>query len=348
MNFIQWITTILLLQHSQMILAHDMSKSPSAQGVLQKMRLSLEGIESQKDFVKYTNNDGSTFFLAQLTREYGATHVCSAMEQIKTEDLALFIRVLESEDLSSLFCKEQLLNKYNTYIFDQGEKLLVKQLEKNQLQTFRKNQYPQWVRQPMYVSKSPSSIHRSRMNKGTFVLTFDDGPHPKRTPHLLDILDKYKIKALFFPIGKNVKSHPSVVKEIERRGHSIGSHTWSHPDLSKKPTNSALREVQAGFDAITNILGFSDPFFRFPYMGINNGVRSWLNRKNIHEFLWAIDSNDWKYRNPEALLNYSLKQVDKTGRGIILFHDIQPQTISIMPAFLEAMIHRGYSFTVYR
>ena len=327
--------------------AHDMTHSASAQKALQEMQKALQGVETQKDFVKYSNEDGGTVFLAQMISRYGAAHVCSTLNQVKTEDLALFLVTLESGDLPSLFCKQSLLDKYNGFIHDQSEKLLVDQMQRSGFEVLNRNNM-QWNSAPLYVSETRPQVHRSSMSRGTFVLTFDDGPHPKRTPKLLKILDRYGVKALFFPVGKNVQAHPAIVRDMEAKGHSIGGHTWSHPDLSKKSSSNALREVQAGFDALVNVLGFSDPFFRFPYMGINNSVRNYLQRNDIHEFLWAIDSNDWKYRNPETLLNYSLRQVDNQGRGIILFHDIQPQTIAMMPAFLEAMISRGYKFSVYK
>lgn len=323
--------------------AHDMTQTPSAQQALQELSLVLKSNISQKEFVHYSNNDGGTKFLGQMVSNHGARAVCHALEHMKTEDLALFIQALESkEDLTNLTCKSELLIKYATYLSNQGQALYAQQIQQ---MNFRSNRY---LAKPLYVSKTAPTVHSNRMAKGVFVLTFDDGPHPSRTPALLQILDRYNIKALFFPVGRNVSTYPQIVRDIERRGHSIGSHTWSHPDLSKRSYASGVQEIERGIMALMKVLGFSDPFFRFPYMATTRNLRSYLKQRDIQEFIWAIDTNDWRYRNPDYLLNYALRQVDATGRGIILFHDIQPQTIAIMPAFIEAMINRGYAFSVYK
>ena len=75
-------------------------------------------------------------------------------------------------------------------------------------------------------------------------LTFDDGPHPRYTPQILNILDKYGIKATFFTIGINAEYYPHVVEEIIKRGHEIGNHTYSHPHVSCLNSENLKREVE--------------------------------------------------------------------------------------------------------
>ena len=68
------------------------------------------------------------------------------------------------------------------------------------------------------------------------MLTFDDGPWPENTPRVLDALASHCTKALFFPIGKHASYYPEILKKVAEAGHSIGSHTWSHVDLSQERT----------------------------------------------------------------------------------------------------------------
>src|SRR5581483_8968407 len=96
------------------------------------------------------------------------------------------------------------------------------------------------------------------------VLTFDDGPWVT-TPILIDALDKECVKALFFPIGLHATYYPQMLKRHDQRGDTIGSHTWSHKDLSKLTPDQAKEEIEKGASAVGLALGHPPaPFFRFP------------------------------------------------------------------------------------
>src|SRR5947199_5964321 len=95
------------------------------------------------------------------------------------------------------------------------------------------------------------------------VLTFDDGPWPNNTPAVLAALAAQCVKATFFPIGKHATWHPEILKQVAAAGHSIGTHTWSHADLSKKSPEEAKREIELGASAVRMaVAGPTAPFFR--------------------------------------------------------------------------------------
>src|SRR5690348_15730986 len=98
------------------------------------------------------------------------------------------------------------------------------------------------------------------------VLTFDDGPWPGNTPAVLKALADQCTKALFFPIGKHAGWHPEILKEVAAAGHTIGTHTWSHKDLSRLTQQEAKAEIEKGIAAVSVALGDKPvgPFFRFP------------------------------------------------------------------------------------
>ncbi|MES2768229.1 MAG: polysaccharide deacetylase family protein [Bdellovibrionota bacterium] len=178
-------------------------------------------------------------------------------------------------------------------------------------------------------------------------LTFDDGPHESNTERVLKILEDYNIKANFFVVGRNVKKYPTLVEKTASLGHAIGGHSMTHASLDKLSFDSAKKEIDQTFDIVKSILSGVDPFFRFPYGARTKALRAYLSENNISDFFWNVDTLDWKYKDPDVLLKYALEQTTKTGRGIVLFHDVQPQTSAILPEYLNTLANSGYSTVVY-
>jgi peptidoglycan/xylan/chitin deacetylase (PgdA/CDA1 family) len=185
--------------------------------------------------------------------------------------------------------------------------------------------------------------------RGSIALTFDDGPHPSRTKRLLDILDSFSAKATFFMMGKNASAYPESAKEVSLRGHSVGSHSWDHTDQSKKTTDGALENIWKGHRAVEeSAVDRVFAFYRFPYGAMTKAQRQAVKDAKLANFFWNMDTLDWKIKNPSELVRYSLEQADKAGsRGIMLFHDIQEQTIQAMPFILAAFVERGYNLVLY-
>jgi peptidoglycan/xylan/chitin deacetylase (PgdA/CDA1 family) len=177
------------------------------------------------------------------------------------------------------------------------------------------------------------------------VLTFDDGPWPGHTPEVLKALADQCTKALFFPIGKHAGWHPEILKQVAAGGHTIGSHTWSHKDLSNKKITpeEAKAEIEKGISAVSISLGAPiAPFFRFPALRHPPELVEYLGKRNVGIFSTDIDSFDFKARKPEVVVDNVMKKLDKRGKGIVLMHDFQQATAHGVAALLARLKDGGY------
>jgi len=175
------------------------------------------------------------------------------------------------------------------------------------------------------------------------VLTFDDGPWPNNTQAVLDALDEHCTKATFFIIGKHALWHPHILKDVAARGHTVGSHTWSHANLRKAKGDKATEEIEKGLSAVKLALGADPaPFFRFPYLQDPKELLTYLGSRNSAIFSHDIDSFDFKFRKPGSVVKSVMSKLAKKGKGIILLHDFQKATAQAMPELLKQLAAEGY------
>ena len=174
-------------------------------------------------------------------------------------------------------------------------------------------------------------------------MTFDDGPHPKLTPRLLDMLKERNIKATFFVVGKCVAEYPDIAKRIVDEGHEIANHSWNHPQLTKLSPSAFDAEISQTNAAIEKATGVRPVTMRPPYGAINAGLTKRLNEEyGLSVILWSVDPQDWKIRKSDHVSSHIIKN---TAPGaIILAHDIHPSTIDAMPAALDTLQSKGYKF----
>jgi peptidoglycan/xylan/chitin deacetylase (PgdA/CDA1 family) len=175
------------------------------------------------------------------------------------------------------------------------------------------------------------------------VLTFDDGPWPGNTPAVLKALADQCTKALFFPIGKHAMWHPEILKQVAAAGHTIGSHTWSHADLSKLTIDQAKEEFERGVSTVRAALGEPGAsFFRFPALRDPPEMVNYLGTRNIGIFSTDMDSFDFKIRKPEQVVTSVMTKLKKRGKGIVLLHDFQHSTSLALPELLAQLKADGY------
>jgi len=182
------------------------------------------------------------------------------------------------------------------------------------------------------------------LKPGEVVLTFDDGPWPDNTPAVLAALAHHCLKATFFPIGKHTIYHPEILRQVAAAGHTIGSHTWSHADLSKKSSGEAKAEIEKGISAVHWALegAPSAPFFRFPDLRHPPEMVTYLGERNIAIFSTDIDSFDFKMRTSDKVINSVLEKLQKRGKGIVLMHDFQRHTAEAIGTLLDQLKLKGY------
>jgi peptidoglycan/xylan/chitin deacetylase (PgdA/CDA1 family) len=176
------------------------------------------------------------------------------------------------------------------------------------------------------------------------VLTFDDGPWPGHTPAVLKALADQCTKAIFFPIGKHAGWHPEILKQVAAAGHAVGSHTWSHKDLSKLSQQEGIDEIEKGIAGVSIALGNKPtaPFFRFPALRHPPELLKYAGERNLGVFSTDMDSFDFKMRKPDQVVNSVMKKLEKHGKGIILMHDFQQATAHAAPELLKRLKDGGY------
>jgi peptidoglycan/xylan/chitin deacetylase (PgdA/CDA1 family) len=175
------------------------------------------------------------------------------------------------------------------------------------------------------------------------VLTFDDGPWLNNTSAVLKALADQCLRATFFPIGKHATYYPEILKQDVAAGHTIGSHTWSHADLTKKTPDEAKEEIEKGLSAVHFYAGAATaPFFRFPDLRHPPEMLTYLGQRNIAIFSTDIDSFDFKIKKPDVLIKSVMGKLNKLGKGIILMHDFQKVTATALPELLGQLKANGF------
>ena len=180
------------------------------------------------------------------------------------------------------------------------------------------------------------------------VLTFDDGPRPVSTVAVLKALQDKCLKATFFEIGQYASWHPEITKQVIDAGMTVGTHTWSHKDLARKPYSKdlekAAQEIEMGNSAvhIAAAGGPVAPFFRFPELQHSPRSLEYLAQRNIAIFSTDIDSRDFTMHRPEQVTKSVMDQLEKHGKGMILMHDFHSNTAEALPELLRQLKAAGY------
>ncbi|MDE6467992.1 MAG: polysaccharide deacetylase family protein [Muribaculaceae bacterium] len=199
------------------------------------------------------------------------------------------------------------------------------------------------IEQPplLYRLLFPEAIWRikHRGGKPVVYLTFDDGPIPEETPWVLDVLDRYGIKATFFMVGDNVRRHPELLQEVRRRGHSYGNHTMHHLQGMKVRAHRYMRDVAQARELIDSSL------FRPPH-----GLIRWKQAKALKEHfnivMYDLVTRDYSRKlSPERVLE-NVKRYARNG-SIIVFHDSIKASRNMrqaLPAAIEWLLEKGYEF----
>jgi peptidoglycan/xylan/chitin deacetylase (PgdA/CDA1 family) len=178
------------------------------------------------------------------------------------------------------------------------------------------------------------------------VLTFDDGPLAPYTTRVLDLLAAECVKATYFLVGTMAQSNPALVQRIQKEGHTIGTHSRSHPlTFDSMALPNAEREIDGGIALVKAALGEQGqlaPFFRIPGLMRSTAVENLLAQRSL--VTWSVDlvADDWRGITGDEIARRALRRLEERGRGILLLHDIQPATALAMPAILRGLKARGF------
>lgn len=188
-------------------------------------------------------------------------------------------------------------------------------------------------------------IKNGSREKKLIALTFDDGPHPKETDKVLDVLNKYNVKATFFIAGKHAKWYTNPLIRASKEGHEIGNHTFNHPDISNLSLSQIEEEIVKCEDTLVEITGKKPTLFRPPYGSYKRSDLEEIAKKHDYKIiLWTtIDARDWE--NPPASTIASTI-INKAKNGdIILLHDYATNnTVEALDRIIPEMQKRGFQF----
>jgi peptidoglycan/xylan/chitin deacetylase (PgdA/CDA1 family) len=174
-------------------------------------------------------------------------------------------------------------------------------------------------------------------------LTFDDGPHPEHTIKVLDVLDRYQVKATFFMMGRNVERFPDVAREVLRRGHQVGNHSYSHPKLVLMSPHRVREEIERTDALLRGVGAAGDIPFRPPHAAKFIVLPCILVEMGKLSVLGDVDPAEWKQR-PAAVMTASVLRQVRPG-SIIGMHDPNgPETVRMLEDVLLALSAKGYRF----
>jgi len=176
-------------------------------------------------------------------------------------------------------------------------------------------------------------------------LTFDDGPHPRYTPEILDILKEYGVNATFFSVGSNAENYPALIKRIREEGHELGNHTHNHFHVAKLSRDQLCADIESCQRVLERIGNVKIRLFRPPEGVCSEDVKSYCEQMGMTIVLWSVDTRDWAHTPVWEICENVRKNV-KDG-SIILMHDFigknSPTPIALR-RILPMLQELGYEF----
>lgn len=197
----------------------------------------------------------------------------------------------------------------------------------------------------IYANETHHVYSKNREKTGKVALTFDDGPHPRYTRAILDILEEYHITATFFVIGVNATLYPEALSEILNAECEIGNHSFTHKDLKDATSDEILNELLKCESAVREQVNINTRLFRPP-----RGFRTEILDETVMSYgydiiLWSIDTEDWAHTPSDMIVKKVLSSL-KDG-DIILMHDYtsgKNTTCEALKILIPEILKRGYEF----
>lgn len=181
---------------------------------------------------------------------------------------------------------------------------------------------------------------------GEVVLTFDDGPLPRYSNRILEILASQCVKATFFVVGSQARANPEGVRKVRDAGHTVATHSQNHPTgMHLLPIERVQQEIDEGIASVSAALGDGTapaPFFRVPGLARAEGIEQYAAMRGAQ--VWSADfpADDWRPISSARVYELAMRRLEAKGKGILLLHDIQARTVAALPRILQEMKARGY------
>ncbi|HEY1398956.1 polysaccharide deacetylase family protein, partial [Roseateles sp.] len=381
-----------------MLLFHDMQESIRALGETAAKSTDPAGLAALSELLDRVEQEPSWFdadrlafkeFLSQLAQQFSTSQSIAGLKLAKRagEDLSVLAEIENAYEqelrdtfgrfaqrgivpkrekwtdyvakLKGLYARDRILKDYATILPDLQARPSVTEGPDDATPVAPATasaQAPAATRGP---TKAEREFFGRQLPPKTVLLTFDDGPHPRYTDEILEILKRYQAPAVFFELGRNlgsvdangkVKPGPGseVAKRVLAAGHPIANHSFSHGVMSKFELDK-VRQEASSTEALLDAAGRDgQALFRFPYGARNDAALGAIEALKLRSMMWNVDSLDWSDPIPKSIAARVLGELGKQQRGIVLFHDIHARTVEALPLVLDQLKAEGYKFAAWK
>ncbi len=308
--------------------------------------ITILSIKEVKSLSKISNNRITLIVVLAITTVFIISSICYAYEEyiVKPGDSLFKISKRFNANITDLANINNITNPNIIYV---NQIIKISSTNKTNTSSDTKKDYKtkednttsatyskeDWRTNDEVVKATPKEsikrIYRRGPNTMKIAITFDDGPDAKFTPQILNVLKKYNIKATFFLMGERSAQHQEVVKRIIKEGHTIGNHSWSHPNLVNLTDEELEEEVFKTERIIKEITNRETALIRPPYGAVSDKLLDKLQNMNYKVIHWSIDSLDWQAKTAKEVINNTLPNIH-TG-AVILFHSAGGKGQSLTP-----------------
>ncbi len=198
-----------------------------------------------------------------------------------------------------------------------------------------------WEATTVLAPKRELPVYSVEREDKVITVSFDASWGGTQTLRILDLLDEYNAKATFFLVGIWVDKFPELVQEIHSRGHEIGNHSDSHPEMSKLTQSQIIKELSGCSDKIEALTGQRPTSFRPPYGDYDDEVITTVRSQGYEAVQWSVDSLDWKNKGVEDLIHRATANVQQGD--IILFHNDSKYILDALPTILKTYQEQGFT-----
>ena len=172
--------------------------------------------------------------------------------------------------------------------------------------------------------------------------TFDDGPYAPVTNKILDTLEKYNAKATFFVVGDRAATYSDEIKRASAMGCEIGTHTYSHVNLTNLSAEEIQKEISKSCKEISKFSGKKVKVLRPPEGATSDTVKANVGMPMV---MWSVDSRDWEARNADR--DYQTVMDNVYDGSIVLMHDLYPATADAVARLIPELANQGYKFVTF-
>ncbi|MCL2854369.1 MAG: polysaccharide deacetylase family protein [Defluviitaleaceae bacterium] len=192
------------------------------------------------------------------------------------------------------------------------------------------------------IWQGPFPAPQSQPSGTKLAITFDDGPHHRFTPMLLDAFAERGVRATFFLLGASAQEHPEIVQRIYDEGHQIGNHSYSHRIFTSQSRLQIAQEIEKTSSIIYDITGHYPTLLRPPFGAFNDTVLEAAEEQGKSVIMWSVDPQDWRYWDTDVTRNHIVARAREGS--IILLHDIHESTVMAAIQAVDILLEQGFTF----